>query len=188
MQPHPAPAIRTSDLPLRLLVIRCQLGDANAFAQLLAHYQPRLRAYLFKMSPGNAASLDDLLQEIWTDVFKDLGRLSDPAAFTPWLYRIARNRLFRSTRRNQLPTQPIQESADIASPDEESFTPDDAAAVHAALDQLPPQMRDVLLLRFIEDMTYGQIAAVLEIPIGTVRSRIHNAKQQLKTILSQVNP
>jgi RNA polymerase sigma-70 factor (ECF subfamily) len=67
--------------------------------------------------------------------------------------------------------------------DDADFTAEDAQAVHAALDQLAAEHREVLLLRFIEDMSYDDIAEVVDCPIGTVRSRIHNAKRALKRIL-----
>jgi len=116
-------------------------------------------------------------------VFRDLPRLSDPAAFSPWLYRIARNRAFRALRGRE-PMAPI-ENHDVAGndTDDADFTAEDGQAVHAALDQLAAEQREVLLLRFIEDMSYDEIAEVIDCPIGTVRSRLHNAKRALRRIL-----
>src|SRR5436189_4446507 len=84
----------------RVLVVRCQAGDRTAFEELAARCQPRLRAFLYKMLPRHQ-SVDDLAQEVWMDVFRDLRRLADPGAFLPWFYRIARNRAFRILRGRQ---------------------------------------------------------------------------------------
>jgi RNA polymerase sigma-70 factor (ECF subfamily) len=166
----------------RLLVLRAQAGDAAAFEELIREHQARLRLFLHKMVPGHA---DDLAQEVWLDAFRDLPRLSDPAAFTPWLYRVARNRAYRHLRRrtpapSSFDQQRVPDESANGQPD---FTPDDAAAVHAALDRLTPEHREVLLLRFIEDMSYDDIAAATGVPVGTVRSRLHNAKAALRTII-----
>src|SRR4051812_43074624 len=108
----------------RLLVLRAQAGDAAAFEELIRGHQARLRVFLHKMLPGHA---DDLAQEVWLDAFRDLPRLSDPAAFTPWLYRVARNRAYRQLRRratapSSLDEQQVPDDAANGQPD---FTPDD---------------------------------------------------------------
>jgi RNA polymerase sigma-70 factor (ECF subfamily) len=167
----------------KLLVIRCQAGDRFAFAELVSLCQPRLRAFLGKML-NDPHQADDIAQDVWMDVFRDLKRLTDPSAFLPWMYRIGRNRVFRMLRRPQLPTVSTDTTDAMAqAADEPEFTPEDARAVHAALDQLIPEHREVLLLRFIEDMSYDDIAAVVGCPVGTVRSRIHNAKHNLRRII-----
>jgi RNA polymerase sigma-70 factor (ECF subfamily) len=166
---------------LQVLVVRCQLGDREAFAELVGLCQPRLRAYLNRMLP-EPHHVDDVSQEVWIDVFRDLPRLLDPAAFMPWLYRVAHNRCARMMRRRQV--QSIDD-VDVAlwQPVEEEFTAEDAAAVHAALGCLSSEHREVLLLRFLENMSYEDIANVIGCPVGTVRSRIHNAKAALRKIL-----
>jgi RNA polymerase sigma-70 factor (ECF subfamily) len=169
----------------KLLVIRCQAGDRAAFEELVAHCQARIRGFLFKLI-GGGERVDDLAQEVWMDVFRDLPKLNDPGAFLPWLYRIARNRAFRVLRRRARPFGSI-EQIDIAertdAPDD--FTTEDAAAVHSALDRLGPEHREVLLLRFIDDLSYEQIAAVVGCQMGTVKSRLHNAKRALRRVLEK---
>jgi len=175
---NPADRVYTS-----LLVIRCQAGDGLAFEDLVAGHHRSLRGFLHKML-GDQHNTDDVLQEVWMDVFRDLKSLKDPAAFLPWLYRVARNRAFGLLRRRRTPMGSIDEVDPIVTAEEEpDFTAADAQAVHAALGQLGPEHREVLLLRFIEDMSYEEIAAVAGCNIGTVRSRIHNAKRQLRIII-----
>ncbi len=175
-----------SDIPdqvyRQLLVVRCQAGDPDAFAELIALYQPRLRYFLRKML-SDAGRVDDLLQDVWLDVFRGVARLTRPAAFPAWLYRIARDRVYRSLRRREPPScsldglDPADESAG-----EDEWSAEDAAEVHAALDQLSPDHREVLLLRFMEEMSYDDMARVLGCPLGTVRSRLHHAKRALRGV------
>lgn len=170
----------------RLLVVRCQTGDGEAFAELVAAYTPRLRYYVRKLL-GPAADADDLLQDVWFAVFRAVPRLADPAAFPAWVYRIARDRALRELRgRTRIP-DPLPDANEIGEPDDdaEEFTADDAAAVHAALDTLAPDHREVLVLRFLEEMSYEAIAGVVGGPVGTVRSRLHYAKRALRRALER---
>src|ERR1043166_1426905 len=135
------------DLYERLLVLRAQAHDAAAFAELIERYQRRLRYYLAKMLGTDRA--DDAMQEVWFDVFRALPALRETDRFSPWLYRIARDRAYRELRKRRVPIE-HDNGADIAVESaDEQFTAEDAAAVHAALDQLSPEHREALLLRFI---------------------------------------
>jgi RNA polymerase sigma-70 factor (ECF subfamily) len=126
------------------------------------------------------------LQEVWIDVFRQLPRLQNLEAFTGWIYRIARGKATLELRRNgRAPT-----AADLpelaAAPDQEPvFSPEDAARIHTALDELPADQREVLVLRFLEELSYEEIGQVIGCPLGTVRSRIHYAKQGLQRLLSR---
>jgi len=168
---------------LQVLVVRCQLGDRDAFAEMVELCQPRLRAFLHKMLP-EPHHVDDVAQDVWMDVYKDLPVLIHPGAFLPWLYRIAHNRCARTMRRVRPPVMSL-EDVDVADDIEVDlkFAAEDAEAVHAAMAQLSEPHREVLLLRFLEDMSYQEIANVLGCPVGTVRSRIHNAISMLRRIL-----
>ena len=112
-----------------------------------------------------------------------LSRLGSPrrsGTLTAWLYRIARDRTFRDLRKRRLihaSLDDIDVPADAA--DEGEFTAEDAARIHAALDGLVPEHREVLVLRFLEEMTYEDIARVAGCLVGTVRSRLHYAKLRL---------
>jgi RNA polymerase sigma-70 factor (ECF subfamily) len=176
----------TGHLIDRLLILRCQAGDEAALGELIATYSPRVRLYLRKMT-RDPATADDLLQETWFDLYRTINRLRRPEAFVAWLYRIARDKVYRELRRRRVPIA-VGEPEELASAvpaagDDETFTPEDAEAVRAALDALPEPQREVLVLRFVEVMTYEQIADVLDRPLGTVRSRIHYARLALRAAL-----
>lgn len=168
----------------RLLVVRAQAGDDAAFAELVERFSPRLRYFLRKLLPS-AHDAEDALQDVWLDVLRALPRLTDPQALTAWLYRIARDRAFARLRKAK-PTEQLRDDstiADVTADDDRDFSPEDAAQIHAALDTLPPEQREVLVLRFLEDMTYEQIAGIVGVNIGTVRSRLHYGKRSLRNVL-----
>jgi RNA polymerase sigma-70 factor (ECF subfamily) len=169
-----------------VLVVRCQGGDRAAFEELVELYQPRLRYFLASMV-GDEHAADDLLQEVWFDVFRGVARLADPGAFAAWLYRIARHRALGELRKRRQPLSSL-EGIDLAAeePEEDDFSAEDAQRVHAALGQLPLEHREVLLLRFFEGMSYEDIAAVTGCQLGTVRSRIHYAKRALRRVMEGV--
>src|SRR5450432_2228948 len=160
----------------RLLVIRCQTGDHDAFAELVARCQPRLRAYLYKLLAGSK-QIDDVAQEVWMDVHTGLGNLEEPAAFLPWFYRIAHNRAYRLLRKRGRPVASLDEVDVAAEESEPEFSPEDARAVYDALEKLVPEHREVVLLRYMENMSYQDIAAVTGCRLGTIRSRLHHAKR-----------
>ena len=174
----------TEQIYERLLVIRCQTGDETALAELMERYSPRVRYFVRKLL-GSLDGADDVLQDVWLDVYRHVIKLAEPVAFRAWLYRIARDRSFGMLRKHRR-FEPFPAGGEVAdeSPDDD-FTTEDAARIHAALDQLPPDQREVLVLRFLEEMSYDEIARVAGCLPGTVRSRIHYGKRALRRLLER---
>jgi RNA polymerase sigma-70 factor (ECF subfamily) len=168
----------------RLLVLRCQAGDEAAFAELVERYGPRLRYFLRRLL-GPTGETEDVLQDTWLDVFRSAPRLADPGAFAAWLYRVARDRAWRLLRKQRQPLAPLPEE-DLAG-EEAEFSAADAEQVHIALGQLPLEHREVLVLRFLEEMSYDDIARVVGCPLGTVRSRLHHARRALRGGIERMN-
>jgi len=166
----------------RVLVLRCQARDEDAFEEIVVRYTPRLRYYLRKML-GGVQAVEDVLQEVWLDAFRGITRLIEPGAFPAWIYRLARDRAFRELRRRRL-YLPLEDfhSIDEAG-DAGEFSAEDANRIHGALDTLMPEHREVLVLRFIEGMTYEEIAGIVGCHLGTVRSRLHYAKRALRRVI-----
>jgi len=171
-----------ADIYRRLLILRCQTGDEAALSELIALHSPGLRVFISKLLV-NSSAVDDVLQDTWFDVFRKINRLQSPDSFVAWLYRIARDKVFRFLRRKI--SVPVDESVigDLPA-DVDEFFADEAEQVRLALDELSIEHREVLVLRFVEDMTYEQIAEVTGEPIGTVRSRLYYAKQALRNRLT----
>jgi RNA polymerase sigma-70 factor (ECF subfamily) len=176
---------RADQLYERVLVLRCQTGDEAAFAELVERYQPRLRYYLRKMI-RDAHGAEDILQEVWFEVFRAVGRLTDAGAFRAWLYRIAHDRTVRELRKSRPPVKAL-DGVDAAQPESaaDDFTAEDAGRVHAALDEITTEHREVLVLHYLETMSYEDISAVVGCPLGTVRSRLHHARQALRRVLER---
>jgi RNA polymerase sigma-70 factor, ECF subfamily len=166
----------------RLLVLRCQTGDEDAYRELVGRFGPRLRYFLRKLV-GQIHRADDLAQEVWIDVLRQLPRLKDAGAFTTWMYRIAHGKAMLDGRRNGRAPATISDVEWIAEKEDDSFSADDAAHIHAALDGLEPAQREVLVLRFLEELSYEEISQIVDCPLGTVRSRIHYAKAALRRTL-----
>lgn len=171
----------------RLLVLRCQAGDEGAFAELVRSYGPRLGYYLRKLV-GDPGTAEDVQQDVWFDVFRGLPRLTDPTAFPAWVYRIARDRAAREFRRPRAEVRPLDETDLPLDDPGEDFSADDAEAIHAALDRLAVEQREVLVLRFLEGMSCDAIARVVGCPAGTVRSRLYHAKRALRGVLTKEIP
>jgi len=166
----------------RLLVLRCQTGDEDAYRELVGRFGPRLRYFLRKLV-SRVDRADDLVQEVWIDVLRQLPRLQDSGAFTTWLYRIAHGKAMLDGRRNGRAPMTTPGVEKLAEEKEDAFRPEDAAAIHAALDQLEPTHREVIVLRFLEELSYDEIGQIVGCPVGTVRSRIHYAKSKLQQLL-----
>jgi len=170
----------------RMLIARCQAGDEAAFAEIVGRFQGRLRYYLRKIV-GADANLDDILQDVWLDVFRSLTKLNDPAAFPAWIYRLARDRAFREWRKSQRDNSKSIETSieEFANEAESDFTAEDARMVHECLDELTPEHREVLVLRFLESMSYEDIAGVVGCNVGTIRSRLHYGKLALRAAIEK---
>lgn len=166
----------------RLLVLRCQTGDEDAYRELVDRFGPRLRYFLRKLV-GRTDRADDLAQEVWLDILRQLPRLKDAGAFTTWMYRIAHGKAMLDGRRNGQVPATIADVESIAEKEIDTFSAEDAARIHAALDRLEPLHREVLVLRFLEQLSYEEIGKIVDCPLGTVRSRIHYAKAALQQLL-----
>lgn len=171
----------------RLVVLRAQVGDRAAFNELVDAYQERLMYYVHRLVP-DAHHARDILLDVWLEVFRKLGRLESPAAFRAWLYRVAHDRAVSYLRRQRLVSDAREElAADMheadASSDQELL--DNAELVHFALAKLSIVHREVMALRFLEDMDVGEIARVMKCSEGTAKSRLHYAKQALRSIIDE---
>jgi RNA polymerase sigma-70 factor (ECF subfamily) len=151
--------------------------------ELVELYHARLHSYLRTLL-RQADRVDDALQEVWFDVFRSVPRLADPSAFSAWIYRIAHNRAMRELRKRRPLHVPLEGNELFEETDDNAFNLEvNAARSHAALNQLAPEHCEVLLLRFMQDMSYEDIASVTGCQVGTVRSRIHYAKRALRRAL-----
>ena len=180
-------AVREGDaLRQYLLVLRCQAGDDGAFSELYNRFNRRTLHYLQGLLESQAA--EDVQQEVWLTVFQKIAMLANPSRFRTWLYQVTRHRaidfLRRETRHSDLLKAVEEEGADGSiSLVDEPLPSRGSPYLEAAMARLSPAHRDVLILRFWEEMSYTEIALIVGCSIGTVRSRIHHAKRNVKDAL-----
>ena len=166
-----------------LLVVRYQRGDRGAFEGIVRLWESSLFYYLRRLAASEADAWE-LLQETWLKLFRSLASLRDPQALPAFLYKTARNTALSRLRRRgiaEVENYPDEVHDESAGNDISAF--DNADAVHHALDQLPLLQREALTLYFLEDLSLDEMAATLDVPIGTVKSRIHYAKLAMRNIL-----
>jgi RNA polymerase sigma-70 factor (ECF subfamily) len=165
-------------------------GDTAAFGTLVTRYQDRLFNALLRVL-GSAEDARDMVQEAFVQAFLKLELFRGSSAFYTWLYRIAFNLAMSHTRRRR-PTQSLDtaKSRFGGEPADGQPTPEANLAqretvqmVHAAMERLSAEYRQILVLREIEECRYEQIADILELPIGTVRSRLFRARLELRNQL-----
>jgi len=162
--------------------------DREAFAALFDYFAPRLKAYLMRSGAPPAAA-DDFAQDAMLTVWRK-AELFDPrrARAATWIFTIARNRRIDVLRRDGR-TLPVPElnlgEIEPERPDELFQTREDESRVRSALRSLKPDQIEVIQLAFFQDLTHAEVAQSLELPLGTVKSRIRNAMIKLRTLLDQ---
>ena len=176
------------------LVARAREGSQEAFADLVERYQSRV-FNLARAVGGREADADDLAQEIFLKVYRGLPGFRGDSTFRTWLYRVAIN-VIRTHRRGRSILERLGFSSRSGRPDEEDVMEQLPApgnlevealhrdAIDKALAQLSPDLREAVTLRDIEGLEYREMAAVLDLPIGTVMSRISRGRQRLRPLLA----
>ena len=182
------------------LVERCLSGDANAWEDLVRTHTRRVYGLCYRFT-GRDSEAQDLTQDVFLRVYRALGSFrATEGCFTTWLTRLTRNLLidhYRRTR-NQRVTDSIEDqlprveqgfvsthSAHQARPDTALAGREASEMLQGALGRLSPELRETIILRDLQDMEYREIADVLEIPEGTVKSRLNRGRAELARILKK---
>ncbi|MFM8173482.1 MAG: RNA polymerase sigma factor [Pirellulaceae bacterium] len=172
-------------------------GDGRAFEEIVMQYQTSVYRALVGWV-GHRGDAEDLTQETFLLAYRNLQGFQQRSSLRTWLLRIAYHQAIshrrKAARRRSLApasdSMPAEALVDgrIDSPSEQLERTVDAARVHEAIRQLPEEYRDLIVLRDLQDLDYQSIAQTLEIPLGTVRSRLHRARVELKMILDGPRP
>lgn len=169
------------------LVAAAQRGDRDAFGELVERYQDRLFNTLVRIT-GSYEEAADAAQDAFLQAYAKLDAFRGDAQFFTWLYRIAMNAAL-NRRRHRRPMASLDAAKDAAgeepmdhtaAPDRQLLTDERSALVHSALAELGDEHRKILVLRELEGCSYEVIADILELPVGTVRSRLFRARLQLR--------
>ena len=173
----------------KLLVVRAQARDERAFHELVTQYERRILYYIRRLL-GNDADLADVMQEIWIRVFLRITTLRAPEAFRVWLYKISHDVAVNQLRKNK--RRDVAGSIDAHTVEAETTSDwnecellENAELVHKTLDRLSLPHREVLTLRFLEELDLSQIAEVVGYSIGTVKSRLYYAKSAMRKLLEE---
>jgi RNA polymerase sigma factor (sigma-70 family) len=163
-----------------LLAVRCQLGEAEAFGALIERWNGPLWGYLRRIcdEPEDAA---DVLQDVWLSVLRGLPRLREPARLRPWLFGIARRKAMDRLRRSY--ADPTSEAVDpdaLPAPEDDDAPVESLDQMHRQLEGMPLQEREVLVLFYLRELSLAQLAELLEVPVGTVKSRLFRARGILR--------
>lgn len=175
---------------------RCKRGEEAAFAEILSRYRSPIYNLCYRMS-RNAEDARDLGQEVFIKVFSLLDRFDENYAFSSWLFRIATNHCIDHLRRNRLRFLSLDGGVGQDGEEYEFQLPDTGPEPDTVLERkealerleevindLPPHYKAITLLRHDQQMSYEEIAQVLSLPLGTVKARIHRARQQIQQMLA----
>ncbi len=157
-----------------------QSGDPNAFGELVRRYQSPVRAFLCRMTSGDAHTADDVAQETFVRAWRKIGQFRGEARFSTWLFGIAMNELRRSARKAGKVMESLDELPETA---ETAIEPEQSGArmdVNAALQKLPAAERAAIVLCSQNGLTHEEAARVLECPLGTVKTNVLRGKEKLR--------
>lgn len=164
------------------LVLHAQSGDAAALTRLYQLHGPRIQALAMRQSGFERELAQDAAQEAWIAIAKGIHRLKDPARFFPWAASIAANKVKDQIRRRARAQEQVLSDAE-ALPQLESS--DEVAVLRRAIHLLPADRRELITLFYYEGFTVAEIADVMGIAPGTVKSRLYHAREALKHILER---
>ncbi len=177
------------------LIAECLQGRPAAFGELVRRYQDRLYNTVYRMV-GNAEDAQDVVQEAFLNAYQSLGSFKGDSLFFTWLYRIAINTAISLKRKQRVaisintgPEQAgVSEPLDPSEASQPGYHLEQAEQerrIQQALNRLSPEHRAVLVMKDIEGQKYENMAEVLQVPIGTIRSRLHRARLELRELLSK---
>lgn len=200
------PARGASDQPFsrqeeKDLIRRAQGGDEAATERLLAAHQDRVFRTALRFTGGDPEEATELAQEVLISAYRHLGKFRVESRFSTWLYRItsnlAKNRYVVQNReraryesldapRRQDDERPRDWADEARSPRDAAHDAEMLETLQAHIAALEPEWREVLVLRFFEDMSYEEIAETLDLPLGTVKSRINRARRALRESMHDI--
>ena len=169
-----------------LLVIKCKLGDSAAFNELVGRWQNCLWRYAYRVT-GSESAAWDIIQETWYGIIKGIRKLDDVSVFPQWAFRIVNNKCADWGRKqqrqerlnNEMRKQNQNESGEKQNVGEKT------ESLRAAIEKLSHDRRALLTLRYHEGFDIGQIAEIIGVPEGTVKSRLHRTVNELRQLVEQ---
>lgn len=175
----------------KLLVMRCQEGDSRAMSELILRWKDRLWRHSLRLSDGDEDAAWDILQDGCLAMSVGVGKLHDAAAFPAWAYQIITNkaRLWQrgECQRRKILKEYREERLRETRPSPPANTASRVSSIHAAIKQLSAKDQAILGMRYEEGFSIIQIANILDIAQGTVKSRLFHARERLKKTLEEID-
>ena len=167
------------------LVASARLGDRQAFGILVRRWNGKLVVHAWRLLRDRESAMD-AVQEGWAEMLRGLSRLKDDGAFAAWAYRIVSRRCGRRIGRMRNERRLTAELAETAV-EENTAEPSslDVAALRRALRGLPPEQEAAIALFYLEDMSVAEVAVALDVPAGTVKTRLMHARRKLRAALEE---
>ncbi len=181
-------ADRTTAEQNKKLAKRIVDGDSAAFSQLLDQYEERLYRLSYRFT-NNSTDAEDLTQEIFLSIYRSLPKFRGDSSLSTWIYRVAMNHCLEFLRRRKPESVPYNEelaemAADVGNnPEEYARRRELSERLETAMRALTPQHRDVVELHELHGFTYQEVANILHVPVGTVKSRLFNAFRRLRDLM-----
>ena len=175
------------------LVRKSQEDDERAFGELVSRYESKVYSLALKML-RNPEDAEDVLQDTFLRAYRGIKSFKGNSTFSTWIYRITANSALMRLRKRQLPTVSIDDAdereapiniADWApGPVEQMLNQETQAAMTEAIDALPPEFRQVFVLRDIEELSNAEVAEILDLSVAAVKSRMHRARLNVRNRLA----
>lgn len=171
------------------VVKRILAGDRQAFETLLDRYETRVYRLALRFT-NNVPDAEDVTQEVFLGIYRSLPNFRGLSSLSTWIYRIAMNHCLEYRRKRRLDCIPYNEELMLTSqdwredPEKSAARGELSSQVEAALSRLSPQHRDVVVLHELQGLTYQEVATLLNVPVGTVKSRLSNACRRLRDLMS----
>lgn len=167
-------------------------GDQQAFAELVDLYQDKLYHMAYRML-NNRQEAEDVVQDTFLRVYKNLDRFDETLKFSTWIYRIATNLCIDRLRKRK-PTYSLDAESqeydgldgysmipsDNRTPESELILSDTQRIIHQAMESLPPKYKSVMMLRYIQDMSLQEVGDILDMPVTTIKTRVHRGREFLR--------
>jgi len=170
-------------------LVQLALEDVDWFGLLVERYEERLKRYILRISSFPIETVEEILQDVFLKTWKNLNGFSGDVKFSSWIYRIAHNETISAFRRakSRGHDQQVELDENLFIPDKTDFVREfdkeiTAQKIQKTLTELPEKYREALVLKFLEDQSYEEIADILHCPMGTVATLISRAKKQFRAV------
>ncbi len=175
------------------LAVRVQAGESEAFGILVERYEAKLSRYGRKFL-ARQEDIEDIVQDVFESAFRNIKSFDTERRFSPWIFRIAHNAFVNALRRNKLAPflafdfDTILAHAEIEAPvDSDRQQREMLTLIERGLERLKPASREILVLFYLEDFSYQEIADILHVPTGTVGVRLSRAREELRKVYADLD-